>query len=140
MVSIPNHPVSPRGEVAQAQSQTNGIDLRGTIRAIRRVPGLFGLIFFHAFNNFLGGVLMALMDAYGLLLVSVQAWGILWDYLSLGFSWAGWLLPRKAWAEIRSAKKPAICKKTGFLDRAGRRCAYPSGGASGVGTSPGATW
>ena len=28
-----------------------------------------------AFNNFLGGAFMALMDAYGLSLVSVQAWG-----------------------------------------------------------------
>jgi len=53
-----------------------GIDVPGTIRAIRLVPGLFGLIFFHTFNNFLGGIFMALMDAYGLSLMSVQAWGL----------------------------------------------------------------
>ncbi len=47
--------------------------LRGTVAAVRAVPGLFGLIFFRIFNNFLGGVFMALMDAYGLQLVSVQA-------------------------------------------------------------------
>src|SRR5688572_22898169 len=40
-----------------------GIDVPGTIRAIRLVPGLFGLIFFHTFNNFLGGIFTSLMDA-----------------------------------------------------------------------------
>jgi DHA3 family multidrug efflux protein-like MFS transporter len=71
-----------------------GVDVRGTIRAIRLVPGLFGLIFFHTFNNFLGGIFMSLMDAYGLLLVSVQVWGILWGILSLGFIVGGMLVAR----------------------------------------------
>jgi DHA3 family multidrug efflux protein-like MFS transporter len=76
----------PTGAVPQAAAQEGGmVDLPGTIATIGQVPGLFGLIFFHAFNNFLGGVYMALMDAYGLLLVSVQVWGILWGVLSLGF-------------------------------------------------------
>src|SRR5687767_1359503 len=72
-----------------------GVDVRGTIRAIRLVPGLFGLIFFHTFNNFLGGIFMSLMDAYGLLLVSVQVWGVLWGFLSLGFIVGGVLVARK---------------------------------------------
>jgi DHA3 family multidrug efflux protein-like MFS transporter len=72
-----------------------GVDVRGTIRSIRMVPGLFGLIFFHTFNNFLGGIFMSLMDAYGLLLVSVQAWGILWGVLSLGFIVGGMVVARK---------------------------------------------
>jgi len=71
-----------------------GVDVRGTIRAIQLVPGLFGLIFFHTFNNFLGGIFMSLMDAYGLLLVSVQVWGILWGVLSLGFIVGGMLVAR----------------------------------------------
>jgi DHA3 family multidrug efflux protein-like MFS transporter len=71
-----------------------GVDIRGTIRAIRLVPGLFGLIFFHTFNNFLGGIFMSLMDAYGLLLVSVQVWGILWGILSLGFIVGGMVVAR----------------------------------------------
>jgi DHA3 family multidrug efflux protein-like MFS transporter len=71
------------------------LDLRGTIRAIQVVPGLFALIFFHTFNNFLGGVFMSLMDAYGLLLVSVQVWGILWGVLSLGFIVGGLVVARK---------------------------------------------
>jgi DHA3 family multidrug efflux protein-like MFS transporter len=72
-----------------------GVDIRGTIRAIQLVPGLFGLIFFHTFNNFLGGIFMSLMDAYGLLLVSVQVWGILWGVLSLGFIVGGMVVARK---------------------------------------------
>lgn len=72
-----------------------GIDLGGTIRAIQLVPGLFGLIFFHTFNNFLGGIFMSLMDAYGLLLVSVQVWGALWGVLSLAFIVGGLIVARK---------------------------------------------
>ena len=64
------------GEPAVAQKRT--VDLRGTIRVVGEVPGLTALILFSAFNNFLGGVFMALIDAYGLSLVSVQAWGLLW--------------------------------------------------------------
>jgi len=59
-----------------------GVDLRGTIRLVRGVPGLVALIAFSCFNNFLGGSFMALMDAYGLSLVSVQVWGLLWGVLS----------------------------------------------------------
>ena len=72
-----------------------GVDLRGTIRAVQLVPGLFGLIFFHTFNNFLGGIFMSLMDAYGLLLVSVQVWGALWGILSLAFIVGGLVVARK---------------------------------------------
>jgi MFS transporter, DHA3 family, multidrug efflux protein len=59
-----------------------GVDLRGTVRLVRAVPGLVALIAFSCFNNFLGGSFMALMDAYGLSLVSVQVWGLLWGVLS----------------------------------------------------------
>src|SRR3546814_7205420 len=51
------------------------VDLKGTIRVVAAVPGLFALIFFATFNNFIGAVFMALMDAYGLSLMNVQAWG-----------------------------------------------------------------
>jgi MFS transporter, DHA3 family, multidrug efflux protein len=75
----------PEQRIEHAEAHTDKIDIRGTINAVQLVPGLFGLIFFHTFNNFLGGVFMALMDAYGLLLVSVQVWGALWGFLSLAF-------------------------------------------------------
>jgi len=67
-----------------AGDEGHGVDVRGTIRLVRGVPGLFALIGFSCFNNFLGGTFMALMDAYGLSLVSVQAWGLLWGALSTG--------------------------------------------------------
>ncbi|NJN57123.1 MAG: MFS transporter [Leptolyngbyaceae cyanobacterium SL_5_9] len=75
----------PEKKTIHTEAKTNHIDIRGTIRAIQLIPGLFALIFFNCFNNFLGGVFMSLMDAYGLSLVSVQIWGILWGVLSLGF-------------------------------------------------------
>jgi MFS transporter, DHA3 family, multidrug efflux protein len=85
----------PEQQIAHAEANTDKIDIRGTIGAIRLVPGLFGLIFFNTFNNFLGGVFMSLMDAYGLLLVSVQVWGALWGFLSLGFIVGGLVVARK---------------------------------------------
>jgi MFS transporter, DHA3 family, multidrug efflux protein len=72
-------------ETADQQATGNKVDLRGTLRVVRGVPGLLALIGFSCFNNFLGGVFMALMDAYGLSLMSVQAWGLLWGGLSAGF-------------------------------------------------------
>jgi DHA3 family multidrug efflux protein-like MFS transporter len=99
-LAIPDLPKRVRhahdGEPEHEHEQPHeGVDVRGTIRAIQLVPGLFGLIFFHTFNNFLGGIFMSLMDAYGLLLVSVQVWGTLWGALSLGFIVGGMVVARK---------------------------------------------
>lgn len=85
----------PEQKGVHGEGQKSSIDIGGTIRAIQLVPGLFGLIFFHTFNNFLGGVFMSLMDAYGLELVSVQVWGILWGFLSLGFIVGGLVVAKK---------------------------------------------
>ena len=71
-----------------------GVDLRGTFRLVRGVPGLLALIAFSCFNNFLGGAFMALLDAYGLSMVSVQAWGLLWGALSTGVIVGGLLVTR----------------------------------------------
>ena len=70
------------------------VDLAGTIRLVAGVPGLFALIFFGAFNNFLGGVFMALMDAYGLSLMEVQEWGLLWAFISCAFIISGIVISR----------------------------------------------
>lgn len=75
----------PETRLAHDPELTKKVDLKGSIAAIRIVPGLAGLIFFTTFNNLLGGVFMALMDPYGLSLMSVQAWGFLWGALSTGF-------------------------------------------------------
>ena len=71
------------------------IDLRGAIHAVRLVPGLLALLLFTTFNNFLAGVFMALMDPYGLTLVSVEAWGTLLAITSLGFIVGGVLVARR---------------------------------------------
>ncbi|NLG74119.1 MAG: MFS transporter [Chloroflexi bacterium] len=82
----------PDGQPAPAST---GVDLRGTLRVINQIPGLLALIFFQTFNNFLGGIFMSLMDAYGLMLVSVQVWGTLWGILSLGFILGGLIVARR---------------------------------------------
>jgi DHA3 family multidrug efflux protein-like MFS transporter len=86
----------PEREIVHLEGQeaTSKLDLKGTIKAVRAVPGLFALIFFTTFNNFLGGVFMSLMDAYGLSLVSVEVWGILWGILSTAFIVGGLLIAR----------------------------------------------
>lgn len=81
--SHPDQPAEPRR-----------VDLKGTLRVVGAVPGLFALILFATFNNFLGGIFMALMDAYGLSLVSVQAWGLLWGLLSTAFILSGIVIAR----------------------------------------------
>lgn len=70
------------------------VDIAGTIRVIAAVPGLFALIFFATFNNFLGGIFMALLDAYGLSLVSVQVWGLLFGVLSTAFIISGIIISK----------------------------------------------
>ena len=71
------------------------IDLRGAVTAVRLVPGLVGLILFTTLNNLLGGVFMALVDPYGLTLVSVEVWGILLAVMSSGFIVGGLVVARK---------------------------------------------
>jgi MFS transporter, DHA3 family, multidrug efflux protein len=70
------------------------VDVRGTIALIWSIPGLTALIAFTVFNNFLGGVFMALMDIYGLSLVSVATWGTLWGVLSLAMIFGSGLVAR----------------------------------------------
>ena len=74
---------------ADTPAEPKRIDLKGTIKVIAGVPGLFALILFACFNNFVGGVFMALLDAYGLSLVSVEVWGILFGVISTAFIISG---------------------------------------------------
>ena len=46
---------------------------------------LLWLILFTTFNNLVGGIYMALLDPYGLSLVSVEVWGLLCGVLGVGF-------------------------------------------------------
>lgn len=70
------------------------IDLRGSITAVRAATGLFALIIFSTFNNFIGGVYMALMDPYGLELFPVELWGIVLGVTSTGFIIGGLLIAK----------------------------------------------
>lgn len=85
----------PEQKIIHTEGQSKGIDIKGTIAVVAVIPGLFGLIFFNMFNNFLGGVFMSLMDAYGLSLVSVQVWGVLWGVLSFAFIFGGMLVAKR---------------------------------------------
>ena len=91
------------GDVApQADDEdrpSSKLDLAGALVAVRRVRGLFALLLFSTFNNFLGGVFMALMDPYGLELVSVETWGIVLAVASFGFIVGGLLVVRRGLGE-----------------------------------------
>jgi DHA3 family multidrug efflux protein-like MFS transporter len=84
----------PEEKIVHTEAAPKTIDLRGTMLVVAAIPGLFALIFFTTFNNFLGGVFMALMDAYGLSMVSVQSWGIMWGVLSSAFIIGGLVISK----------------------------------------------
>ena len=44
---------------------------------------------FSTFNNLVGGVFMALLDPYGLTLVPVEVWGLIWGVVSFGMMFGG---------------------------------------------------
>lgn len=79
---------------SEATGARKAVDIRGTIRVIAAVPGLFALIGFSALNNLLGGVFMALMDGYGLSLMEVEEWGMLWAFVSFAFILSGMAIAR----------------------------------------------
>ena len=81
-----------------------GVDLRGTVRLVRERPGAGRADRVLGFNNFLGGAFMALMDAYGLSLVSVQVWGLLWACSAPSSSPAAWWSPASGSAATRCAR------------------------------------
>lgn len=85
-------PTSPDGE--EPDPRAGAVDLRGTLRQVRQIPGLLALIAFSCLNNFLGGAFMALMDAYGLSMMSVQAWGLMWGGVSALMIAGGLLVAR----------------------------------------------
>ncbi len=94
-VRLPAAAATPAARTPDVPAGTGrGVDLAGTLKVIAAVPGLFALILFATFNNFLGGVFMALMDAYGLSLMPVEAWGLLWGGVSVAFIVAGLVIAR----------------------------------------------
>ncbi len=77
---------------AAATDAQGGFDLRGSVAAVLAISGLFALILFSTFNNFVGGVYMALMDPYGLELFSVELWGTYFALGATGFIVGGALI------------------------------------------------
>ncbi|WP_336713728.1 MFS transporter [Arthrobacter sp. USHLN218] len=75
-----------------ASDAHGGFDLRGSLAAVFAVAGLFALILFSTFNNFVGGVYMALMDPYGLELFPVELWGTYFALGATGFIVGGALI------------------------------------------------
>lgn len=86
------------------------IDFKGALKAIHFVPGLMALIFFTTFNNFLGGVVMVLLDPYGLSIFSVEAWGIILGITGTGFIIGGLLIGKKG-----LGKKPLRTLLLGYV-------------------------
>lgn len=78
----------------EADDTARGVDLRGSIRAVLAVGGLFALIIFSTFNNLIGGVYMALMDPYGLEIFSVEMWGLVLGVTATGFIIGGLVIAR----------------------------------------------
>lgn len=89
---IPEKKIFSTHSDEQANKKLNA---KETLRTINAIPWLFALIFFTTFNNFLGGVFMSLMDPYGLLLVSVETWGMIFGVVSLAFIGAGLFISKK---------------------------------------------
>ena len=84
----------PTPEAAAGDRQPM-VDVRSALEAIRAVPGLLALLLLAAFNNLLAGVFMALMDGYGLSLVSVETWGVLFAFITLAFIGGGIVVARR---------------------------------------------
>ena len=89
-IQIPEQGILHDPEFAQKK-----VDLKGSLAAIRAVPGLMALIFFSTFNNLIGGVYIALMDPYGLTLFPVELWGLVFAVSGTGFVLGGLLIAKK---------------------------------------------
>lgn len=93
MIHLVRTPIVEK-RIVHLHSDHRKIDLAGTLKVIRKIPGLMALILFATFNNFLGGVFMSLMDAYGLSLVTVETWGLMWGFLSIAFIFGGMIISK----------------------------------------------
>ncbi|WP_026533368.1 MFS transporter [Arthrobacter sp. H41] len=80
-------------EVRPAATDAHGgFDLRGSLAAVLAISGLSALILFSTFNNFVGGVYLALLDPYGLEMFPVELWGIYFALSATGLIVGGALI------------------------------------------------
>ncbi|MDO5672433.1 MAG: MFS transporter [Actinomycetaceae bacterium] len=75
----------PEKKIAPAQGVPQKANIRQAWAVVIGVPGLLALIFFSTFNNLLSGVFSALLDPYGLELMDVKVWGLVYAIASFGF-------------------------------------------------------
>ncbi len=93
--------IPEKGIAHDPELKSKQVDIKGSVAAIKAIPGLFGLLFFSMFNNFIGGSYMALMDPYGLTIFSVEMWGIVFGVAGTGFVVGGLVI-----AKFGLGKKP----------------------------------
>lgn len=86
--------IPEEGIAHDEELENKKIDIKGSIAAIKIVPGLLGLLFFSMFNNFIGGSYMALMDPYGLTLFPPEIWGPIFGVAGTGFVIGGILIAK----------------------------------------------
>ncbi len=75
----------PERRVQHVDGVPQPVDFGAAWRTVVAVPGLIALIAYTTFNNLLGGVYIALLDPYGLSLVRVEVWGVLYAVVSFAF-------------------------------------------------------
>lgn len=80
--------------IADAEGVPAKVDFVAAFKMASAAPGLLALIFFSTFNNLLGGVYSGLLDPYGLELVPVEVWGLIWGGVSIGFIAGGAIIAR----------------------------------------------
>ena len=94
MIHLMTVEIPEEGIAHDPELKNKKIDIRGSIAAIKAVPGLFALIIFSTFNNLIGGVYMVLMDPYGLTMFPVQLWGVVFGVAGTGFVIGGLLIAK----------------------------------------------
>ena len=86
--------IPEKGIAHDPELKNKKVDIKGSIAAVRAIPGLLGLLIFSMYNNFIGGSYMALLDPYGLTLFPVEVWGIIFGVAGTGFVIGGILIAK----------------------------------------------
>lgn len=86
--------IPEKGIAHDPELENKKVDIKGSLAAVRAIPGLMGLLIFSMYNNFIGGSYMALLDPYGLTMFSVEIWGIIFGFAGTGFVIGGLLIAK----------------------------------------------
>mgnify|MGYP001213422683 CR=1 FL=1 len=86
--------IPEKGIAHDPELKNKRVDIRGSVAAVRAIPGLLGLLIFSMYNNFIGGSYMALLDPYGLTMFSVEMWGVVFGIAGTGFVVGGLIIAK----------------------------------------------